>query len=53
MSGVIMADGRQWECCNECGSCEEIQNLVYEEKSEKYPYGRDLCRVCAKRLQLI
>ncbi len=51
MSGVIMEDGRQFERCNRCGEFELLQNLVYEEPTETYECGRDLCQVCADELR--
>jgi hypothetical protein len=49
MSGVIDSEG-QWEHCSKCGDWVLIQNLKYEEPSEEYPYGRDLCPKCAGEL---
>ena len=43
MAGVIDSDGQQWEHCNACGEMVEIETLLYEEKSEEFKYGRDLC----------
>ena len=48
MSGVIDEYG-QWEHCNECGEFVLIQDLLYEQPSEKFPYGRDLCSDCEKK----
>lgn len=50
MSGVIGSDGIQWERCNHCGGWEKIDELRYEQPSEKYDCGRDICRKCAKLL---
>jgi hypothetical protein len=44
---VIDAAGQQWEHCNACGKFVRIEALLYEPKSEAYPYGRDLCPECA------
>ena len=46
MSGVILENGEQWEHCNACGGWCLIDDLYYEEPSEKYEYGRDLCPPC-------
>jgi len=46
MSGVIDEKGQQWEHCNNCGDFVKIQNLRYEQPTEKYDYGRDLCSKC-------
>jgi hypothetical protein len=48
MSGVII-DGVQYERCNGCGKFVWIDTLKYEEPSEQYEYGRDLCYWCAKK----
>ena len=48
MSGVIDDQG-QWEHCNECGKWVLIQNLRYEQPSEQFKCGRDLCMSCASR----
>jgi hypothetical protein len=48
MSGVIDEDGTQWEHCNICGDFEKIGELRYEQPSERFPHGRDVCRGCAK-----
>lgn len=47
MSGVIDDDGQQWERCNGCGEYVPIESLRYEQPSEKFEYGRDLCADCA------
>jgi len=46
MSGVIDEKGQQWEHCSNCGDFVKIQNLRYEQPTEKYDYGRDLCSKC-------
>lgn len=48
MSGVIDEYG-QWEHCNGCGKFVLIQDLNYEQPSEEWPCGRDLCDVCYGR----
>jgi len=46
MSGVIDEDGQQWEHCHACGGWEQIELLTYEEPTEEFEYGRDLCVPC-------
>jgi len=46
MSGVIDTDGTQWERCNGCGEFVNMDDLRYEQPSEKFKYGRDLCIKC-------
>jgi hypothetical protein len=55
MSGVIDENGQQWEKCKNtkkngkyCGDFVLIDTLYYEEPTEEFPYGRDLCPACAK-----
>lgn len=48
MSGVIDRNGVQWERCNNCLAFVKIQALGYEQPSEQYPHGRDLCPRCAR-----
>jgi len=47
MSGVIDADGQQWERCNGCTEFTRIEVMRYEQPSAQYKYGRDLCPNCA------
>lgn len=58
MSGVIDNDGNQWEHCHGCtgegmpeysprGKWVMIQNLKYQQPTAEFPYGRDLCAICA------
>lgn len=47
MAGVIDADGQQWERCNGCAEFVKIETLLYEQPSEEFKYGRDLCPTCA------
>lgn len=49
MSGVIDADGTQWEHCVHCRAFININELLYESPSEQFKYGRDLCWKCAKQ----
>lgn len=52
MSGVISADGTQWERCNDtrCGhKWVRLEDLHYERPSAEYKHGRDLCRTCKGR----
>jgi hypothetical protein len=46
MSGVIDEDG-QWEHCNVCTEFVLIQELLYEQPSERFPFGRDICEPCS------
>jgi hypothetical protein len=46
MSGVIDADGTQWERCNGCGEFVRIDQLQYEKPSAAHEFGRDLCWPC-------
>jgi hypothetical protein len=46
MSGVIDDNGQQWERCNGCVAFVEIETLAYEQPSEEFEYGRDLCENC-------
>ena len=46
MSGVIDENGTQWEKCNRCLQFVDINELCYEQPSEQYEYGRDLCPGC-------
>lgn len=46
MSGVIDEDGQQWEHCNGCTKFIRIEDLLYEQPTMKYRYGRDLCPPC-------
>lgn len=46
MSGVIDEHG-QWEHCQKCRRFVLIQDLLYEEASTQFPYGRNLCESCA------
>lgn len=46
MSGVVI-DGVQWERCNGCGEFVLIDELRYEQPTDHFPYGRDLCGDCA------
>jgi hypothetical protein len=46
MSGVIDADGTQWEHCMACGEFVRIDYLQYEKPSAAHEYGRDLCWPC-------
>jgi hypothetical protein len=46
MSGVIDDDGQQWERCNRCCGFTKIEELQYEERSEEFKYGRDICSPC-------
>ncbi len=50
MSGVVDKNGQQWERCNRCGRWVQFQLLHYEQPSEKYEFGRDLCPTCDKVL---
>ena len=46
MSGVIDADGQQWERCGRCAGWTKFQDLGYEQPSEQFEYGRDICPSC-------
>lgn len=46
MSGVIDERGQQWEHCNACTNFVRIQDLLYEQPSEKFEHGRDICPTC-------
>lgn len=46
MSGVIDEHG-QWEHCHVCNEFVLIQDLLYEQPSERFGCGRDLCAECA------
>jgi hypothetical protein len=46
MSGVIDKNGQQWERCNRCAGFVEIESLLYEDASEEFDYGRDICSPC-------
>lgn len=46
MGGVIDENGQQWEKCNSCLQFVAIQDLEYEQPSEEFKYGRDLCWGC-------
>lgn len=52
MAGVVDEHGQQWERCNGCSEWVKIQKLEYEQPSERYPYGRDLCFTCAMKVVL-
>jgi hypothetical protein len=46
MSGVMDEHGQQWEHCSLCREFVKIQDLEYEEASEAFPFGLDLCPSC-------
>lgn len=46
MSGVIDEDGQQWEHCDGCTKFVKIEELLYEQPTGRYKYGRDLCKKC-------
>lgn len=46
MSGVIDENGQQWERCNRCAGFTKFEDLQYEERSEQFEYGRDICPSC-------
>lgn len=48
MAGVIDENGVQWEPCMECGEYARLDGMYYEEPSEEYECGRDLCADCAE-----
>ena len=52
MAGIIDENGQQWEHCNVCGDFVKIRDLLYEEPSEEYKYGRDVCSECWEKLKL-
>lgn len=49
MSGVIDANGQQWEHCNECGSMIRIQSLGFQPHSLKWNGPCDICMLCANK----
>lgn len=48
MSGVVDTDGKQYERCNGCGEFVDMDYLHYEQPTEEFKYGRDLCTKCAE-----
>jgi hypothetical protein len=55
MSGVILEDGSQYESCCVCGhhvlfvgrpAQPGEPTLCYEQPSERFPHGRDICSTC-------
>lgn len=46
MSGVIDENGVQWERCNSCSNFVRFDLLFFEQPSERYEFGRDLCEDC-------
>jgi len=51
MAGVIDEEG-QWERCNRCAGFTLIDDLLYEQPSEEFEYGRDICRPCNLAMML-
>jgi hypothetical protein len=49
MAGVIDEEG-QWERCGRCRRFVLIETLGYEQPSEQFQYGRDLCSSCSLAL---
>lgn len=47
MSGVIMADGTQWEHCSHCNGWVKIQDLYYLLPNPDFHCGLDLGVCCA------
>ena len=50
MSGVIDEDGVQWERCNRCAGFTRFENLCYEEPTDEFRFGRDLCEDCVNAM---
>jgi hypothetical protein len=42
----IDENGQQWERCNRCCGFTKFEELLYEEPSEEFEYGRDICPKC-------
>lgn len=53
MSGVIDENGQQWERCNRCSDWVRFQELHFEEPSDAYDCGRDLCGDCVQEVTAI
>lgn len=49
MSGVIDADGTQWEHCCACKGLFKMKNLGYQKPTAEFKYGRDLCITCVDK----
>jgi len=49
MSGVIDANGQQWEHCNVCSKWTKIENLGYEPPTPAHEQGRDICLECTNK----
>lgn len=46
MSGVIDENGIQWERCNSCIQFVNIDDMLYEQPTVDFEFGRDLCPDC-------